>query len=288
MGCASWRAHFRLREHAGLAPTGGTITQSRTAPVLGSANILGLNEVGVTDLVMATIWRFGPNAAAYAVSAAAEANHLGADIAIIQPGSHRLVLYQAKIARLVTGTYRLKSRLTPSQIRLLSSEHVTLQGSEYLVTGRLALYQVDHTPFLHRCVGGLLFRGPDWWWPGDPVSPDPNVGRQYYEDVLAGCGCSPSGVLASPVPLQTDAAMSLPALNTWPWEFDIYEWLRGFAPLDDQGNRDERRLTTGPRFEPYLPTTSQVSQEQASAMATELARRLRLPRTLRLYVVVLG
>src|SRR5258708_26375632 len=89
MGCASWRSHHRLREHAALAPLGGAIQGSKS-PKLAHTEVLGLNEVGVTDLVMATIWRFGPQAAAYAVSPGAEANHLGADIAILHQRTSRI------------------------------------------------------------------------------------------------------------------------------------------------------------------------------------------------------
>src|SRR6266851_274931 len=91
MGCASWRSHNRLREHAALAPLSGVIRGSASLR-LGSAAVLGLNEVGVTDLVMATIWRFGPSAVAYGVSPGAEANHLGADIAIVHTATSRILL----------------------------------------------------------------------------------------------------------------------------------------------------------------------------------------------------
>lgn len=297
MGCASWRSHHRLREHAALAPVGGTI-RGGIAPVRGATNVLGLNEVGVTDLVMATIWRFGPRAAAYAVSPTAEANHLGADIAIIHPATARLLLYQAKLAQLESETYLLKSALTISHMRLLNRKYVILDGSRYRISGRLALYQADSTPFLHRCSD--LRTTPEWWaywWrrglPDFEVNqPAPEIGRRYYENVLARCGCSPSGIVASPVPMLSTPLSAVHASATWPWEFETYEWFRGSSPLDDDfGDWGERRMDLRertPEFEPYRPTVGEVSSEVASEMATQLSQQLHLPGSRRMYVVVLG
>src|ERR1017187_7930574 len=51
MGCASWRSHCRLREHAALAPVAGIIWGVSRLRIEG-ADVLDLNEVGVTDAVL--------------------------------------------------------------------------------------------------------------------------------------------------------------------------------------------------------------------------------------------
>src|SRR5258707_13741160 len=48
--------------------------------------------------------------------------------------------------------FNLKSNVTGNQIRLLNRRRVELQGTTFQVTGRLALYQADVTPFIHRSV----------------------------------------------------------------------------------------------------------------------------------------
>lgn len=151
MGCASWRSHFRLGEHAALAPVAGVI-RGGASPRIESADVLDLNEVGITDAVLAAIWRFGPRAAAYAISVRAEARHLGADIAIVHQRASRILLYQAKLARHDNGVFRLKSPVTSGQLALLTRRRpIEIQGSKYQMTGRLALYQQDLTLHLGDC-----------------------------------------------------------------------------------------------------------------------------------------
>ena len=291
MGCASWRSHERVSEHAALAPAGATI-RGRASPGIGPVAVLGLNEVGVTDLVMAALWRFGPHAAAYAVSPSSEANHLGADIAILHPASLRLVLYQSKLARYNSGEYLLKSRLTASQTRLLGRRSVDLGGTRFRVTGRLALYQGDLTPFIGLCPHPRPHSILELWAAHNSAAPAPEVGRWYYEQVLAGCGCSPSGVLAAPVSRSARGITSVDASTTWPWEFDLYEWFRGNSPLDGGTNGPDERLERGgyaPDFGRYIPTAGEAAtSENAAALAQELAQRLRLPVSQRLYLIVLN
>jgi hypothetical protein len=154
MGCASWRSHYRLREYAALAqagpdPVAQVIRVDRGSLAIETAAVLDLNEVGVTDTVVAAIWRFGPSAAAYAISSSAEHEHLGADIAIAHLSTSRILLYQAKLAEHKDGKFRLKSPVTKTQVRQLSQRRpITIQGIPYEVTGRLALYQQDLTPYL--------------------------------------------------------------------------------------------------------------------------------------------
>jgi hypothetical protein len=74
MGCASWRSHFRLREHAALTGV-ATVIRSAKSLRIEHAGVMDLNEVGITDVVMATIWRFGPRAAAYAHARTPRSRH---------------------------------------------------------------------------------------------------------------------------------------------------------------------------------------------------------------------
>jgi hypothetical protein len=244
MGCASWRSHYRLREHAELtrARVAGVI-RGRAALRIASADATDLNEVGITDTVLAAIWRYGPRAAAYSISSHAEARHLGADIAIVQ--NSRILLYQAKLATHNAGEFILKSPVTKQQAALLRRKYrIEIQGTWYRVTGRLALYQQDLTSYLGNYpppfVPGI------WWepWHGGPGpfpapkgrewEPAPEIGRQYYETVLAWGRCSPSGVLAALVPGGRDEVTSVAVARTWPWEFDAHQWLRQAAPHDGQ------------------------------------------------------
>jgi hypothetical protein len=85
------------------------------------------------------------------VTSAAESHQLGADIAIVHPGTARILLYQAKLAILRGGALRLKSDVTYEQIRLLNRQEVEVEGRTHEVIGRLAIYQADDTPFIRRC-----------------------------------------------------------------------------------------------------------------------------------------
>jgi hypothetical protein len=295
MGCASWRAHYRVREYIDLAPSGGVIRGGPTnAPSMARPDALGLNEVGVTDSVMTALWRFGPNAAAFAVSSGAESNHLGADIAIVHSGSTRVLVYQAKLASLVNDQFTLKSKVTVSQARMLRRKSVTLGGLRHGMTGRLALYHADSTPFIDHCHHRFGF---DWRyrWPWESMHPgfvhDAEVGRDYYREVLSSCRCSPSGVLAAPV-IATAAIESVSESATWPWEFDTYEWLRRSSPLDSNPGSDHRSIDREgtirepPDFDGYRAAPGQPLDDPAE-LARELASRLRLPLSHRLFVVVL-
>ncbi len=181
-----------------MAPVGHVI-RGGTSLRIEDAEIDGLNEVGITDGVLAAIWRFGPNAAVYAISSHAEANHLGADIAIVQLSASRILLYQAKLARLRDDVYKLKSQVTKSQLilqlKLLRRRRpIEILGIRYQITSRLALYQHDLTPYL---ANAPMFIPNQWWrfWPDVPgplpagisweFKPAPLTGRQYYETMLA-------------------------------------------------------------------------------------------------------
>jgi hypothetical protein len=293
MGCASWRAHDRVREYIDLAPAGGLIRGGpRNGPSTTQPSALGLNEVGVTDSVLTTLWHFGPRAASFAVSAGAEANHLGADIAIVHSSTKRVLLYQAKLARLdtVRHQYEMKSKVPIGQARLLRRKSVTLGGVRHRMTGRLALYQADSTPFISHCHHRFGMHPP--WWPMGPALssfvPDPTVGRDYYRHVLAGCGCSSSGVLAAPV-ASSPTISTIPDSQTWPWEFDTYEWLHGSSRLDrgdDLAVDNQWSTLESPVFEEYRPASG-PEIDGAEDLANELALRLRMTTTQMLYVILI-
>lgn len=300
LGCASWRSYYTLREHAAIAPA-GTIIRGRKSLRFDRPAVLGLNEVGVTDLVMAAIWRFGPRGAAHAISTGAEANHLGADIAILHNGLSRILLYQAKLASLRDGIFSLKSKVTERQIRLLRKRSVVLRGTRFQVTGRLAVYQADETPFMTRCPRPAMWREPWMWYPGnwhltEPViTPDPKVGREYYEEMLFGCRCSPSGVLSAPVPRGPQAVSTIRESSTLPWEFYTYGWFRKIGSQAPSDLGDDRWLTGLPGvFDPYMPANADRESDPAAASGTaselagELAEQLDLPGSrIKLYLITL-
>lgn len=243
--------------------------------------------MGVTDEVMDTLWQCGPWAASYAVSAGAETHHVGADIAILRPGTTQIIHYQAKLAWLNGGSFQLKSPVTQAQVQKLNRRTVRIQGVTYGITGRLALYQANTQPFLRSHCPDC-----DPWssWrfrlcrPPVAPTPDPRIGRDYYEHVLMGCRCSPSGIVAAPVPPRENDVISVAERGTWPWEFDLYEWTRQNSRLDQGGNTENR----APEFEEYRLVEEQPSsQAQVDEIATELAQRLRLPASQRLYLIIL-
>lgn len=300
MGCASWRAHDRVREHAEVAPASSVIRGSRRRPPQTSQSaVLGLNEVGVTDAIMATLWRFGPSAAAFAVSPGAEANHVGADIAIVHSAKKRVLLYQAKLGQLQNDdAFHLKTAVGAKQVRMLTRQRVTLDKRNYRITGRIAVYQADSTPFIARCNGPFPYLWGDEHFLGPYSlgrSRQPQVARWYYEEVLVGRRCSPSGILAAAVAGTTPVAR-VPARSTWPWEFDAYEWMRRSSPLDrirgagsaDRPmNESEARLDErAPDFDEYSPVAAEPPSPEATAgMARQLAERLNLGSRAQLFVI---
>lgn len=240
MGMASWRAHWILNEYAAAAGGGGNVFSSGGRPRFNhSLDPLGLNEGGVTDAVLATLWQFGPAGAVYGVSARVESRYFGADIAFIDAGRKRILLYQAKLARLDGADLNLKPRVPQSHVGHLTRRSVRVDGDRFDVTGRLALYRADHTPFVNNCAALPFAHSPfslpvpfgwPWWRSASPAGA--SVGRHYYEDVLR-AGCSPGGVLAAAVTRGPGQIDLVSVLRTWPWEFDIFHWHQRFrGPLD--------------------------------------------------------
>lgn len=196
LGLASWRAHLSLAEYAGAAPGGMVFAGAKSAQVQ-TPKALGLNEVGVTDSVIATMWRCAPVSTAASTTGPAEKHHFGADLAIVDLNGNRLLLYQAKLGSLSpSGDLVLKSQVPSGQVKLLRRKSVIVGGNRFSITGRLAIYQVDYTPHLHLPAGFSL--------PASvliPFGAGPADAVQYFQNVLGPHSISPSGVLAAAIPL---------------------------------------------------------------------------------------
>jgi hypothetical protein len=122
------------------------------------------------------------------------------------------------------------------------------------------------------------------------LGPAPEIGRKYYETVLARCGFSPGGVLAALVPGRRDRVTSVAVSSTWPWEFDVHQWLRQPSPDvgRQQADADPGFGGTAPDFGQYFATLAEPqSSDRAGGIARELAEKLRLPSSTRLHVITL-
>lgn len=224
MGLASWRAHLSMTDYESASAVGKTLTGGRKSPPKFKAVVAtGLNEVGVTDSVMAALWGSGPFESAADTTGPAEKHHLGADMAIIDKSANRLLLYQAKIGSLISSTdLELKSKVTTSQVALMKKSAVTVDGIKYAVTGRLAIYQTDYRPHMHSYPGIPWVHGLLWSWAAKP-----SKALKYYREVLSAYSYSPCGVLAATVPSGISHIERVAARDTWPWEFDAYQWACG-------------------------------------------------------------
>ncbi len=117
--------------------------------------------------------------------------------------------------------------------------------------------------------------------------------------MLASIACSPSGILAALVPGGDGRLTSVATASTWPWEFDVYEWLR-CAEAGGNGQPDAGGPLFGegpPTFDEYVPTLAEpqlatripIFGQGIPAMnfTRVLAERLRLSATTKLYVIAL-
>jgi hypothetical protein len=82
--------------------------------------------------------------------------------------------------------------------------------------------------------------------------------------------------------------------ETWPWEFDFYEWsVGGRGPLDTPpfgGSPPPSDFASrAPEFSPHEPPRGLPEPDAAAArIADDLAQALSLPATTVLYLVVLA
>lgn len=134
------------------------------------------------------------------------------------------------------GDLLLKSSVPSSHVKLLTQPSVTVGTVTFKVTGRLAVYQIDHAPYMQNCTNVPIPLG--LWWPWMGSGPDFRTARKYYRDVLRPRACSPCSVLASALPSVIPPVLSVPAVHTWPWEFDAYQWAHGFPSYVDGSQPD--------------------------------------------------
>lgn len=251
MGLASWRAHCWYSEYTKAQQSAKIITGGPVSPpTIGRPESWGLNEVGVTDAVMTTMWKLGPANVSFAVSSGAESNHFGADIAILDRTGGRLVVYQAKLARLEQKRLRLKSNVEQEHLKLLlCPRNITLESmpeskKKFSIISRLALYQIDCKHYLTSSQSTVRWNmwGEPWFveelgyetsW---RMLPPQERLRTYYNDYVRR-GLSSGGVLAARVDAslidkesQNIKWVDIP--KTWPWEFDLYGLLNGGSDLD--------------------------------------------------------
>lgn len=279
MGLASWRVRAALDEYElGRAASGAHVAVSSKTLTAGThIDPLTLNEVGVTDGAVSVLWMFGPRSVAQSVSAPAENQYLGADIAFVDHRAKRLLVYQAKLASWNGVEFVLKSPVTLPQVQLLSASSVGLGGVNYDMSGRVALYQ-NHVDFGHwvpnsfagwraTSLGGLT---------GALPSPKAAraLGANYYKSVLSGSyPWSPCGVLDAPISPSATKPHAAPVKmvsqgSVSPWEFAFQDWWAAGLP---------RR---GPRADP-------VPDREPGQIAAELREVLRLPEDHALFVTEL-
>ncbi len=290
MGLASWRARFALKEYATAAKTGrlhhwGTMAPAQTT----SPETLDLNEVGVTDAVMASLWKCGPPKSAYGVTAGAGSSYLAADIAVVQQATNRILLYRAKLGSLGSEStdLQLKSPISEEHVRSLRRETLQVGDVTYGLTGRLAIFQIDHTPYLANDYGT---DSPDsGWWPWWGIDePDYSAAACYYKNVIVPTRSSPSGVLAAPLANGDSGISMVPAASTWPWEFDIYSWLNGLPGLNGVEPRtDTSSIPTVPEFFFEEGDRAEGQPAVAAEFGTLLHEALNLPEDHKLYVWII-
>lgn len=272
-----------LADYASAAPLGVTFAGSKQVTVT-TPSVLGLNEVGVTDAVMATMWRCGPLRSAASTTGPAEKHHFGSDIAIVDRPQRRLILYQAKLGSLDSrGNFDLKSPVSANQVRLLQQAEVSVAGTTFAVTGRLAIYQTDHLPYTY---GHGIVPWPGLLWPWQK---GPSDAIQYFDTFLGPHSFSPCGVMAAAVSAGNSSIRSVPAKATWPWEFDTYHWVHGFTSYVDLPSSETR--TSEDAFRPQWVRGDERdaagrSEEVDFEFAADLRRVLGVPSGYELHVLM--
>ena len=228
-----------VSSQAGLvAPKLQSVINVARQPVEPSA----IDERGITDLVMSTLWWFGPSrmthVSSLAVSQSGESKATGADIAFVDVANHRILVYQSKVATLdaTQAQFELKSGVKKHHVPLLRQRKIQLEGHNYDFEGRLALYVVDDpgTPLV-----GVSAR---WFWefelfefmgrlaemaPNNRYTNDSRLGQRYYERVLHRNRWSPRAILAAPIGSLDSSRLRITSGVPWPWECDFFAWASG-------------------------------------------------------------
>lgn len=300
-GLASWRARAHLEDYADAADrslrltTRGTRKQGTLRPVLAGARPRPqISELGVTDAVLATLWRFGPFGITHEVAPRAERYYTGADIAFVDGAGRRILLYQAKVAWLSGASFQLKSELAGHHRALLTATRpLSIVGRDYSITGRLALFQTDHgdswydparsyPAWRHVSLTGL----DDWPM---PYLVEDSAAQSYYAAVMSHTGASPCGVMSGRVSAGSADMTSVQVRHTWPWEYDAYRWCtHQQSPLDDGRRNADNTFPDVDVFEAGDEETSAWETRDlgdVSEFADALARLVDPEGTRRLYVV---
>lgn len=301
LGLASWRARAHLEDYADTSvralrlTTKGTVKSANLRPVVaGAQRRPAVSELGVTDAVLATIWRFAPQGITHEVSPLAERYFTGSDIAFVDGDTRRILLYQAKVARLSGLALRLKSEVTVHQRTLLTSKRpLMIAGHNYSLTGRLAMYQTEYGANWY----GTRRSFPAWrsvalaGLGGLPAADlvERGASQDYYALVMAGEDASPCGVMAGSLPLGSGALSSVDVRNSWPWEYDVYKWCTAQpSPLDDRRRNAESISPDVEAFEPIDDATSGWDTRDygdLSEVVEELRRIIEPDGTRRLQVI---
>ncbi len=239
MGIASWRARSALRSYAYATTRPATVLKKVGAGATTvTASSTALNEVGVTDAVMSTLWCHSPQDATYAITSQAEATVLGGDLAIVD-ASNVIHVYQSKIVESIdaaTDEYVLKSAVTHAQASLLNGGLFSWNGRVHSFRGYLALYQRQL-----RVVPGTVSPSRSQWWKDAAKSEaPPRLGAVYYWDMMSGSGGNPDrmasgrGIMAAPIPVvdptKATGSSRVPVASSWPWEYGIANAWRGPMP----------------------------------------------------------
>ena len=255
-----------------LHKAGKGVTAKAAAPA-------SINEVGLTDVAMASLWTHAEAGTTYAVTSKAEANVLGGDLAILD-GAGTLRIYQAKVVEdldLASGEYVLKSSLTVAHTILLNSGTFEWDGRTFPMSGNLALYQ-QHL----RVVHGTRKPHRSVWWAATANSVNaPALGARYYWDMMRPTPmASARGIMAAPVPpLPASNAVDRVSIHSsWPWEYSIANTWAGPAAkpptADVDGEPSRRNPDDAP---PPLAESGDLapqSQEQRADFASRLFDRL--------------
>jgi hypothetical protein len=295
MGIASWRARATLSEYAQAVDIpGSSLNKSQGGVVTGRPEHWSLNEVGVSDAVMASLWRHAPEGMTYVVSSQAESQFLGGDLAIVD-GTLAIRVYQAKLVKDVdrsTNEYVLKSPLTHAHSFHLNTGTFDWDGQLHQKTGYLALYQRA----LPVAPGAREPRRSRWWLEAATSVGAPHLGGVYYWDMMAGGRGKPPrmasarGIMAAPVPPlpAQENVDRVEVLGSWPWEYGVANVWSGpasdsssGAESEDTGSgadpgteRESAAVAAEGMPPPLVESVSPLSTDERQAFSNQLFRDL--------------
>ncbi|NPD06522.1 hypothetical protein HN031_17745 [Nocardioides sp. zg-1308] len=281
MGIASWKTRATLKEYALASDAAGRILEKKGAGVATAVpSRWSVNEVGVTDGSMTSLWRHAQVGSTYAITSQAESQVLGGDLAIVD-GADSLRIYQAKLVERVdtaTNEYVLKSPLTHAHTFLLHTGTFDWDGRTFKKRGFLALYQQDL-----GLIPGTRTPTRSVWWAATATSVNaPPLGAVYYWDMMGGTQRNPArmasarGIMAAPIPpLPAPKKVDrVPLLDSWPWEFfvaNVWTGPSAGGDSDDASPRSSQRYFEGAPSPLVVSTGDAVlSSDQRADFAARL------------------